>query len=268
MIVVTDPGLRQEPRQIAAALSERRIPFRLHTSAYFDPSGFSVRTARALPHGVGRRAADILLRRHDAAIRRDSVRAWLFPDVLGRAMHALSATEATSYVVVNNSFDRFVSRLIPAGTELVVAMQGSALYTIRRAHRLGAVAVLIANSADPAAESRLVAAEETRLGLTPKRGVGCSATRLAERIATEQDEADLILGNSELTRRSLVARGLDERKVVAAPLGVDIELFSPRPRRRDPAAPACVMYVGSLQARKGVVHLARAVQALREEGRR
>jgi glycosyltransferase involved in cell wall biosynthesis len=55
-------------------------------------------------------------------------------------------------------------------------------------------------------------------------------------------------------------------KVAAVPLGVDLTLFTPSPRRRHEDKPATVLFVGGVAPRKGVIHLARAVDALRREG--
>jgi glycosyltransferase involved in cell wall biosynthesis len=88
--------------------------------------------------------------------------------------------------------------------------------------------------------------------------------RLARRIRREFAEADLVLAVSEYARRDLLDHGVAAEKVLTTELGVDLTRFSPRPARR--ANTANVLCVGSIQPRKGVIHLARAVEALRAEG--
>ena len=266
---VTDVGFRPEPWRIAVALAGRGWRVRLHTSAYFGRDALLVRAAKLLPPTSRDRAIGFLLRRDEPeldgcrALDRCRVVSWIFPDLLRRGLRRFRVTEEQVIFLSNLSFDRVAALLIPRNTSVVVAMQGTALATIRRGRRLGAKTVVVANSPDALSEHKLVCAEEDRLELE-RRPVACAAVeRLARRIGRELREADLVLVNSEFSRRDLVAYGLPVGKVVVASLGVDLDRFSPGVRR---GGSGRIVYVGSVQPRKGVLYLARAVEGLRAEG--
>jgi glycosyltransferase involved in cell wall biosynthesis len=75
--------------------------------------------------------------------------------------------------------------------------------------------------------------------------------------------ADRIVAVSEVTRRDLIEQyGVDERKIVVIPNGVDPE-FSPEGPR--PAGPPYLLFVGSLQARKDPVTAIHALARVNEE---
>lgn len=263
-LILTDPGSRAEPRQIARALSRRRVPFRLYTSVYFTPRSPIVHIARLLPDGSRRRLADTLLRRYESDIDARSIVRWVFPDVLDRLLRSAGVPDSRIYLLTNTLFDRLMALLIPRGTEIVIAMQGTALATLRRARRLGARTVVVANTPYPPAQLQIISDERRRLGLPAPPGLKADI-RLHRRIHRELAEADLVLANSDYTRRDLIHHGLPSTKIVTTELGVDLSRFAPQ-RRAQRHSVACVLYVGSIQPRKGVIHLARAVDALRGDG--
>jgi glycosyltransferase involved in cell wall biosynthesis len=241
------------------------VPFRLHASAYFTPHSRILHAVRLLPRRLQSPLKDLLLRRYEPDVDSESVVRWLFPDVLTRALRTLQVPDGPVWLVTNALFDRVVALRIPRKTEVVVAMQGGALATFRRARRLGARTALVANTPHPVTELRIVTDEHRRLGLPPRRGQLQAVARVARRIDRELAEADLVLAVSEHARRDLIANGVAHEKVVTTELGVDLTRFSPRRARRRQNA-ASVLFVGSVQPRKGVLHLARAVDTLRAEG--
>jgi glycosyltransferase involved in cell wall biosynthesis len=256
--LVTDAAYRPEPREIAAGLAERGLTVRLDLSAYFTPDSPLVRVA---PSGI----AQYLLRREAPGLDRRAVRRRIYPDAIRLAIRKLGGSGEISNLVVNVLFDRVTSLFVPRGIRVCVGHEGGSLATLRRARRLGARIVVIANTPDPVGEAEIVAAEERRLGLPRRRITDATVTILARRTRKEFAQADLVIGNSEFTRRDLIEHGLSPAKVAAVPLGVDLASFSPGPRRAR-AGEARIVYVGSLQARKGVIHLVHAVERLRAEG--
>lgn len=266
---VTDVGFRAEPWRIAVALAGRGWRVRLNTSAYFGHDSLPVRAARQLPPTARDRTIEFLLRR-DAPeldryqhLDRCKVISWIVPDLLLRGLRRVRISEEQAILLSNLSFDHVAALLIPRNTSVVVAMQGTALATIRRAKRLGAKTVVVANSPDALSEHELVCAEEDRLQLARRPAVRAASERLARRIRQELGEADLVLANSEFAQRDLIAHGMPRRKVTAVSLGVDHARFTPSAHRRGSGR---IVYVGSVQPRKGVLYLARAVDELRSDG--
>jgi len=259
-VFLTDPGFRPEPRQFAAALFESGWHYRLHTSFFLGSGSRLPRLADRLPR-VGTRVARLTLRRRDPTLDPRRVTSWLFPDLLARSMRRLGAGDALVTTAVNVSFDRFVALFIPRRTDVVVAMQGTALATVRAARRRGARSVVIVNSPDALTVAKSLSEEAERLGLSA-REVSRTFQWLGERIRRELAEADLVVANSEFTRRDLVAHGIDAEKVRVVPLGVDTTSFSLGPRTARDDGAATILCVASVGLRKGVVHLARAVDRL------
>ena len=265
-VVVTDPGCRPEPHEVVKALTEIGVRCRLHTSLYLGPDSPALGSLALLPVALRTRARRFLLRRYKRGHELDGVTSWVFPDLVGRIIRQFGASSDLVNLVVNVSFDRWVAAAVgPRGEDAVVCMTGSALATIRRARRTGARSVVIANTPDAATEHRIVADEERRLDLPHGRVRRWAAARLAKRIELELAAADLVLANSDFTRRDLIRAGVPPEKIAAVPLGVDLHRFAPAPHVRQGEA-AIVLYVGSIAPRKGVIYLARAVQLLRKKG--
>jgi glycosyltransferase involved in cell wall biosynthesis len=241
------------------------VPFRFHTSAYFTPRSCVFHGLRLLPSRARLRVEGVLLRRYERELDSASVVRWLFPDLLIRLLASVRLPYGVIWLVASTLFDRLVALFIPSSAEVVVAIQGSGLATLRRARRLGARTAVIANTPDPVAELEIVSEEHRRLGLPPRRGELRAVARVAGRIRREFAEADLVLAVSEYARRDLLDHGVAPQKIVTTELGVDLTRFSPR-RGTPRASTARVLYVGSIQPRKGVIYLARAVEVLRAEG--
>lgn len=83
-------------------------------------------------------------------------------------------------------------------------------------------------------------------------------TRCRERELEEYARADTLFVLSELAKRSFLVRGVDTKKLVKLPLGVDTSLFTPKPIRT-PKLPLKVVYFGGLSVRKGIRYLLEAI---------
>lgn len=68
---------------------------------------------------------------------------------------------------------------------------------------------------------------------------------------TEHELATAIVVAGSFTKRSLLAHGVPEAKIVVNPYGVDLEAFTPRPAP-ERGRPFRFLFLGSLTARKGV----------------
>jgi len=266
MFVIVDPAFRPETRHIAMALSEASLPFTLFTSAY--PTRQWLATSGVGPAALRRRMLAVILRRFEPGIDDRLVVNLYFPDLI-RLLGSLGRIPAfRTNMTLEPLFDRFVSLTAARRGKTVVAIQGAALSTFMAARARGGTCVLIAQTPDPMVEDQIVQAEEVRLGIRLRSHRVRKA--YAERIRREYASADLILANSAFTRTDIVANGVAARKVVEVPLGVDLSKF--RPKHYGPVTEtsrrsgAQVLFVGIVQARKGVTYLARAVQDLRREG--
>jgi glycosyltransferase involved in cell wall biosynthesis len=77
---------------------------------------------------------------------------------------------------------------------------------------------------------------------------------LRARFEAELLMADRIFVLSSFQKRTFIEAGVDEEKLVLTPLGVDLKLFRPGPRRRN-EEPFRVIFVGQITQRKGISYL-------------
>ena len=82
----------------------------------------------------------------------------------------------------------------------------------------------------------------------------------ARRMAAEAHLADLVITPSRQVLSQLVKQGVDPRRILAVPYGVDSDLFRPRQRPSTIASLRCV-YVGQISYRKGLQFLSEAARS-------
>jgi len=93
------------------------------------------------------------------------------------------------------------------------------------------------------------------------RYLGPPTEAMVQRVEDEYRLADWIRVSSAWAKRSLVARGVDERKVFVVPQPVDLERFRPGPRAAA-VGPIRLVFVGSLTLGKGFPYLLQAMTRL------
>lgn len=156
--------------------------------------------------------------------------------------------------VRNAWVDTAAARALRATDDAFVGISGSALASLRRARSLGVYGFLNYPIAHYRFAERLLR-EEARL----RPEFACTLqfhdlpAALAARLDAEVDEADTVFVLSEFQRRTFVESGVDPAKLVTTPLGVDLELYRPLPRRHDGVFR--VLFVGQLTQRKGLSYL-------------
>jgi len=191
-------------------------------------------------------------------IPRDRVRSTLRYDALQRAAARLGLLDRIPHLrhATNDAFDRSMARrLEPA--ELVVAWSGMALHTHRRARELGARTVVERGSSHIAFQREILEQEQQRWGL---RGPAPVDPWTLEKELAEYAAADAIAIPSGFVRRSFLAHGVPERKLIQVPYGVDLREFHPPSASTPlPARGFRALYVGALSLRKGIPDLLAAV---------
>jgi len=189
-------------------------------------------------------------------IPRDRVRTLLRYEVVQRVAARAGLVDRIPHLIqlTNEAFDRAIARrLEPA--EVVVAWSGMALHTHRRARAQGARTVLERGSAHIEIQRDILEEECRRFGVRVRTPVDPWAI---EKELQEYEEADAISIPSSFVRRSFVAQGVPERKLIQIPYGVDLRAFRPGPRS-NPGFRA--IYAGALSLRKGIPDLLEAYGA-------
>ncbi len=158
------------------------------------------------------------------------------------------------YWLKDRSFDRRAARRLSGEMDIFHGWNSQCLACLRRARELGAVTFVERASAHAAVQARLLEEEHERFGLRPPRRL----RKLVERSVAEYDAADYVRIPSEFVRRSFLAEGFPEAKLVQGPFGVDLDRFTPRPEPRRFTA----LFVGHVDLRKGALDLLEAWRRL------
>lgn len=156
----------------------------------------------------------------------------------------------------NVEFDRAVARKLPPGRRLF-GFPGSALETFRRARKLGYAELHLEAAAAHVDHARRMFDAAYRVHPLERDWLGA---RLLARTKAEYELADVIWINSEYSRETFVAAGIDPGKLRRRKLSVDPKY---RPAARiEPHEGLSIVYVGSLSVAKGVPILIEAFSGL------
>jgi glycosyltransferase involved in cell wall biosynthesis len=103
--------------------------------------------------------------------------------------------------------------------------------------------------------------EQESAVLLGRNYIGPPTLEMVERVEHEYAIADSIRVSSGWAKKSLVSHGIAAHKIWISDLGIDLWRFLPGPVRLR-SGPLRICYVGSIDLRKGVVYLLRALQPL------
>jgi len=176
---------------------------------------------------------------------------------VGRAFPSVSAATRIEYFGYR-LFDAWAARQLAAiRPNVVVAYENAALETFRIAKRFGVGTVLDAAAIHHSAQDRTIEYRES--------------TRHHRQICRNKDAevalADLVITCSEYAKSTYVLAGVPESKIAAIPLGVDLDLFFPRPDKASRGVPT-LLFVGATSHRKGIDLLCRALRNIVARGRK
>jgi glycosyltransferase involved in cell wall biosynthesis len=121
----------------------------------------------------------------------------------------------------------------------------------------------IVDQADPAAvEEKLVHAEREKWpGWEAMPGAVPQA--YYDRCRAEWDAASMVLVYSDWTRQAIIDQGAPAEKVVVVPLAYEAKSAEPRPPR-DPNQPFTVLWLGTVNLRKGIPYFLEAARLLKD----
>jgi glycosyltransferase involved in cell wall biosynthesis len=92
---------------------------------------------------------------------------------------------------------------------------------------------------------------------------GHPTARMVARVEREYAMADRIRVSSEWAKASMVARGVSPAKITVVDQPMDLQRFVPPAKRTPDPSKLRLLFVGSVDVRKGVFHLLRAMRAAR-----
>jgi alpha-maltose-1-phosphate synthase len=244
--------------EIVNAIIKSGYSCRYVAGYYYRENGWFERLLHHLP---GRRVQNMtaaLKRRHLAALPADIIeRSWMLEVLLG-------IERVFKFILPNFAITRMryldirgAIRVLMIRPKIVIASDSHALYTLRAAKRVGAVAVLDQVIGHVDYGNRILSEEKAlrpELGSTFRPNPG----RLIRRCIKEVQEAEYILVPSDYVKDSLLPFGADPDRIFMLPYGVDLKMFAPSESK--PPPPFKILFAGHIGIRKGVYYLLEAVR--------
>lgn len=256
-VVVANSGSLRWMGEMAAGLAEAGLLERYVTT--LDGTAELERRLAALPGRIGSVVAgQVRLRRLPAEVdpadaARVATASYLALTAIHRVTPSPSVVHAASSVH-HAVFDRAAARRLTAGTGAVIAPSKSASRTLKRAARLGVRGVLDYPIAHHDVVDKLLSEEARREPNFADTIQYLAPSGRARRLLDDEiARADHILLLSSFSRQSFVDAGVPTEKLEVAPLGVDLDMFSPA--QRDPQSPFRVLFAGQISQRKGISYL-------------
>ena len=266
--VVADPGGRREMPMIAAGLARAGV-LRMLATPFGAPAGTAEpKVMKWLPKRVrGRVGAELRRRELPEVLNGPSV------EHVGSVLDAIATASARVRVINElvapslarlraSVFDHGVSKRLAADDFGVVTVSGAAERTLQRAKELAIPSFLECPVAHHRSAARLLL-EEARL--QPDYAATLQYHRLPagfeRRLDHEIELASKLLVLSSYQQKTFEEQGVGAEKLVMVPLGVDTEVFQPRPRPLDPFFR--VLFVGQITQRKGISYLIEAFERAR-----
>jgi glycosyltransferase involved in cell wall biosynthesis len=171
-----------------------------------------------------------------------------------------------SWFATNSAFDWWASRRLAADPcEIFVGTSSSDLFSLRACKEQGSILIHDCPGTHPAVASKLFrqAAQRANIKRRARRRPWPRVNAMRSRILREYDLADILLVQSEFQRKGFEAMGFPPSRLFLLPLWVDMEFW----RRTQPNAgsgskrdaPLKLLFVGSIDLRKGIPFLLDAV---------
>lgn len=157
--------------------------------------------------------------------------------------------------LVNRGFEWNAAQHIPDDTDVFVGWSGAAERGLRKAKKLGAVAVLERGSGHIEHQRDLLREEGERFGVE----VRLPGSQVVEKEKREYERAEAIVVPSRFAKKSFCEYGVDETKLVRIPYGVDLDEFRKVKKKDDIFR---VIYAGRMSLQKGVHYLLKAFSEL------
>jgi len=249
---------------VPAVLERAGLLQTLYTDANAESLGARcLRPFTALRGGQGIRRW--LSRQIPASIPRGKVRSWIYPSLqqewFSRA-HRTRRKQAQFYFEKSIGGNWLARRAIAenfGGANALYVHPCSSTEAVREARRRGMFVVLEAISHP--FNMQVQKEEYDRLQLTPTEGMDCIQENIRF-FAEEASEADMILAASEYVKRGLLDLGIARERIAVVPYGLDTDFISEDPE----PVPGRILFVGTIDAHKGLAYYAEAARMLQAEG--
>jgi len=154
-------------------------------------------------------------------------------------------------------------QMIP-GRDAFFGFNTASLETIEQMRERDILTVV--DQIDPGPVEEEMVQEEARKWPGWQEATGRIPEEYFRRIAQEWQRADLIVVNSEWSRSALHKRGVEDEKMIVIPVGCEPpETAPPPPEQKGRSARLMVLWVGTVNLRKGIQYLIEAAKLLAGE---
>lgn len=258
-VLVANPGAIPEMLMMAVACAKAGI-----LAQYIAPIAVSSATMPskvrwAIPSHWRRQIERQLKRRElPATLSKASIQrpAWLCEllFLVSRQFRLVSFAELPLMRFRNHRFDRAVARRLLKNDTALITVYSAALCALTRSRTLGVPSYLEYPIAHHSVAERILLEEARREPeYAPTLQFHSFPAAYRRQLEAEINLADHIFVLSSFHKRTFLEAGVDERKLIVTPLGVDNELFHPAIRRDDGVFR--VLFVGQITQRKGISYL-------------
>ena len=228
----------------------------LHRSGYLGDyiTGPSALDNEAWIQHLGKSFERLWIERRLEGIPPNLVKRMWLPEIVQKAVKRLGGTGEQSNWVNNELFARKAAWMM-TDCDVVHFVHSVGREAARKAKRSGALVICDMREEHPHYQQQILSEEAKRLQI--EFTVPGSSYR--HRIIEEIHLADYIFCPSSYAKRTFVAQGISEDKLVVCPYGVDTTTFTPREGSRA-SAQFNILFLGSICMRKGVHYLLEAYQ--------
>jgi hypothetical protein len=262
-VVIFHPSVAPFVQQAARALDEAGLLGRFYTTLRHDPTSVWQRAACATARLGGRDLQRQLARRAVTEVPAHLVTSFPFREVIRLAAGPLDQSGRLADLIWEWSelgFDRAVARRLPAGVQAVYGFEHSSRTTFEAARARGIRTIYDVPAPETTFVQQMLEREIARFPelRTPYHThTHAREERRTERRRAEWHAADLVIANSEFTKRSYVAAGLDGAKVRVVPYGAPPVTSSAEASPIAPRGdqPLQLLWAGTFGIRKGAHYL-------------
>lgn len=231
------------------------------TSSYYDPSRFPDKLfAKFLSFNR------FLAKRYEPYLSRRVKRFFVFeiPELILRGLFGNSSFISNVVCLRDELFDMFVAKTQVKNCKIFWGFQGSCLESLKVAKKNGMTTFL--ELATGHVKTAITILEEEKKK-NPEWADSISNLYFPNwylrRLEQEPFVSDYCIVASEFTKKTLEGVGIESRKIIKLPLGVDLERF--RFKERVIKDPFQIIFVGGVGQRKGIKYLLEAVKLLNSD---
>jgi glycosyltransferase involved in cell wall biosynthesis len=240
--------------QLALAAHEEGVLQAFYCSIYNAPGKWG----HHLGHVIGQKA---LASRKMEGFPPEKAVEHPWPLLMKALRDKLNPRRANDWLAVNDAFDRWAARKLDKNPpKVIVGGETCDLHLFETARRMGVIRVHDCPQLHPIFLEEVLKEAGERAGIPVK--LSPDLPGMAERKRREYELAEKLLIYSDVHRRSFLRGGFPEERLFQCPLWVDPALWhrDEPVKLTDPAKPLRLLFVGSINLRKGIPFLMEALK--------